>query len=147
MGMLKFRPPTWTRPLKDPLARDISAEFARRIVALRLEANISRRIVTQRTGIHWKKIRQMEEGWSVASLVDVVRLADLYGVSRSALVDDLVIKANRGKAALKRKQQKCLCERLGEDGRAALRGIVRKLAPHARRVSGIPRKRRRLVRE
>ena len=66
------------RPLKDPLARSDLGEFGKRIVALRLEAEISRHIVA--TGIHWKKIRQMEEGWLVPSLVD-----------------DLMAQANRGK--------------------------------------------------
>lgn len=133
MGMHKYKPPTWMRPLKDPLARAISQEFGRRIVALRMEARISRSVVERRTKIDWKKIQRLEEGWAVASLVEIARLADLYGVKRSALVDGIVGEAKRGCTTLK-SGPKCLCWRLGKDGRAALRGIVRKLAPHAWKV-------------
>jgi len=132
--MHKFQPPTWTRPLKDPLARSISAEFGRRIVALRLEMRISRRVVAERTRIHWKKIRQMEEGWAVANLVEVARLADLYQVTRAALVDGVVGEAKRGRTTLRSTRKKCLCERLGEDGRAALRAVARKLVPDVKRT-------------
>ena len=140
MGMHKYRPPTWMRPLKDPLARAISQEFGRRIVALRMDARISRRVVEQRTRIDWKKIQRLEEGWAVASLVEVVRLADLYGVNRAALVDGLISGVKRGKRSTLKAGPKCLCARLGEDGRAALRGIVRKLAPHAWKVQRKVRK-------
>jgi hypothetical protein len=122
MGMHKYKPPTWMRPLKDPLARDISQEFGRRIVALRMEARLSRLMVERRTKIDWKKIQRLEEGWAMASLVEVVRLADLYGVRRSSLIDGLVTKR---RSTLKA-GPKCLCWRLGKDGRAALRGIIRK---------------------
>lgn len=142
MGMHKFREPTWTRPLKTRIARDISAEFGARILALRLEAKVSRRVVHNRTGIAWQKIRQIEEGWFVPSLLDAVKLADFFGVDRVELIASVVTKANRGKAALKKTREKCLCDRLGEDGRAALRGIARKLAPHAWKVQRGVRKRR-----
>jgi predicted transcriptional regulator len=128
--MHKYKPPTWMRPLKDPLACAISQEFGRRIVALRMDARLSRRMVERRTGIDWKKIQRLEEGWAVASLVEVVRLADLYGVRRSSLIDGLVTKR---RATLKA-GPKCLCSRLGPTGQAALRHVVNKLAKHSLRV-------------
>jgi hypothetical protein len=54
MGMNKFQPPTWTRPLTGPSARGDPGEITRRgILALRVEAEISRRVFIQRTDLHW----------------------------------------------------------------------------------------------
>jgi hypothetical protein len=128
------RPPTFVRrPIKDPLGRSISAEFGRRILALRMEARISRAMVHKRTGIYWKRIRQLEEGWAVAALDEIVRVADLYGVKHSALVDGLIGEAKRGKKTLKSAAPKCLCDKLGREGRACLRRVTAILSPHLKR--------------
>lgn len=132
MGMHQYKPPTWTRPIKDRFARSIAEEFGRRILALRLDARISRRVVEQRTRIDWKRVRMMEEGWSIPTLVQVVRLAELYGVATADLLDGLLGK--RVKKSTLRRGPTCLCERLGPTGRAALRHVVNKLAAHSLRV-------------
>ena len=49
----------------------------------------------------------------VPSLLDVIRLADMYQVGRDELAGDLLREANCGKAALQSTRRKCLCERLG----------------------------------
>lgn len=131
MGMHQYRPSGRKNWLRDPLKIRIAKAFGARIVPLRIDAKLSRRQVALRTGIEWSRVRKLEEGRSVPSLVDVVRFAELYQVKPGELLDEVVAKPKRGKTTLKSAGRKCLCERLGKDGRAALRGIVRKLAPHA----------------
>ena len=63
---------------------------------LRLEHRLSRVAVVERTGINWKRIRNIEEGSTVACLDELVQLASLFSVHQAHSGDHVVSK--RGNA-------------------------------------------------
>jgi hypothetical protein len=85
MGMHPYRPSARPNRLKDPLRRAIAERFGRRLVALRTGAKLSRHEVVLRTRFYWGRMRDLEEGWQVPALDDVLKLAALYGVSAEGL--------------------------------------------------------------
>jgi hypothetical protein len=82
MAVHKYRPGAPRRPLADPLSQRIAADFGRCILALRLECKLPRSIVVAQTGINWKRLRALEEGWQVAALDEVAKLVAVYGVNQ-----------------------------------------------------------------
>ena len=94
MVMHAYKPPVAVRLPKDPLARQIAQSQARRILALRLEHRLSRVVVVERTGINWKRIRNIEEGSTVACLNELVKLASLYSVPPIKLIQEILSPGN-----------------------------------------------------
>jgi hypothetical protein len=86
MAIHKYRSAPPRRPLSDPLSRQIAEDFGRTIVALRVARKLPRVAVVERTGINWKRLRALDDGWQVATLDECVRLADIYEVSRKGLL-------------------------------------------------------------
>lgn len=105
MAVHRYRPKPPRRPLADPLSRQIAEDFGRRIVALRLKRKLPRVAVVKRTGINWKRIRALEEGWQVAALDEVAKLAALYRVSYNVLMRSAIL--FRGKIVGRRTPQAC----------------------------------------
>jgi len=89
MGMHRVRPPTRKNPLKDPIERAIAESFSKQIVTLRVVRTLSRHEVIRSEAInHWRRLRQLEDGHRVPCLDEVVKLAQLYGVSYIKLIND-----------------------------------------------------------
>ena len=86
MAIHRYRAATPRKPLRDPLSRQITQDFGQTILALRLAQRLPRLTVVERTGINWKRLRALEEGWQVAALDEVVRIAELYRVNGKRLL-------------------------------------------------------------
>jgi hypothetical protein len=90
MAMHAYKPPVTVRLPEDPLTRQIAQSQARRILALRLEHRLSRVVVVERTGINWKRIRNIEEGLTVACLDELAKLASLFSVPPMKLIQKIM---------------------------------------------------------
>jgi crotonobetainyl-CoA:carnitine CoA-transferase CaiB-like acyl-CoA transferase len=133
MGMHKYRPSTQPSRLKDPLAKAIAERFGRRLVALRIATKLSRHEIVLRTGLYWGRVRDLEEGWQVPTLQDVMVFAALHGISADEMWREATTNKGKPLAAKVKRGPPCLCEQLGENGRAALRSVVGLLSPHVQR--------------
>ena len=61
-----------------------------RLAQIRLDQDLSRYVVCQRTGIYSKRITHIEQGRIVSRLDETVKLARVYGVDRSVVLEPLL---------------------------------------------------------
>lgn len=125
MAMHKvFRRTSHSRPLPNKTARQIAATSGRVLVDLRFQHKLSRTEAGRAIGAEWHRMRLLEEGLRAPSLDELVELAALYRVDVGELFWAALKGSDTPVPAPPPKKKKCLCERLGPDGRAALRKVV-----------------------